>query len=99
MLKVFYSALEPIFKGLEKEGFEKNGFFNFKKTFQTKKSIKTKKTVGVVSFFSTMILMKTRSNRTLFFACFKLLTRCTTSISYNEPSTVRKLSSSAFQRC
>ena len=54
MLKVFYSALEPIFKGLEKEGFEKNGFFNFKKTFQTKKSIKTKKTVGVVSFFSTM---------------------------------------------
>ena len=31
MLKVFYSALEPIFKGLEKEGFEKNGFF--KKTF------------------------------------------------------------------
>ena len=27
MLKVFYSALEPIFKGLEKQGFEKNGFF------------------------------------------------------------------------
>ena len=34
-----------------------------------------------------------------FFAFFKLLTRCTTSTSYNEPSTVRKLSSSAFQRC
>jgi len=45
-----------------------------------------------------VILMKTRSNHTSFFACFKLSTRCTTSISYNEPSTVRKLSSSAFQR-
>ena len=27
MLKVFYSALEPIFKGLEKEGFEKKPVF------------------------------------------------------------------------
>ena len=34
-----------------------------------------------------------------FFACFKLLTRCTTSTSYNEPSTVRELSISAFERC
>ena len=46
-----------------------------------------------------VVLMKTRSNRILFFACFKLLTRCTTSTSYSEPSTVRKPSSSAFQRC
>ena len=34
-----------------------------------------------------------------FFACFKLLTRCTTSTSKKKLSTVRELSLSAFERC
>ena len=46
-----------------------------------------------------VILMKTRSNHTSFFACSKLLTRRATSTSCNKLRTVRKLSSSAFQRC
>ena len=46
-----------------------------------------------------MILTKTRSNLIYFFACFILLTRCTTSTSKKKLSTVRELSLSAFERC